>query len=242
MEPGQDRPGRPRAGRSARRIPPRASLSSGGAPSTISTPRPRPGWPIRRTRGALQGGHLLVPWGPDPQATCSGAVHAPHPRRCGFGRPRHPVVGADLDADRVEVDHRVEGYPEADAATFMTAPAHRVGDLGGSSPCSGPRRWWTSEWWRISRAPVPPAYRLMIIESNPPRPPLAHGATGRGVKRAGPHPGGAPSLEGAHLGVDGLGRGPAQGRLPRADVVGSPHSMAQVLGQLGPQAAPPQPP
>ena len=197
MEPGQDRPGRPRAGRSARRIPPRASLSSGGAPSTISTPRPRPGWPIRRTRGALQGGHLLVPWGPDPQATCSGAVHAPHPRRCGFGRPRHPVVGADLDADRVEVDHRVEGYPEADAATFMTAPAHRVGDLGGSSPCSGPRRWWTSEWWRISRAPVPPAYRLMIIESNPPRPPLAHGATGRGVKRAGPHPGGAPSLEGA---------------------------------------------
>ena len=137
MESGQDRPGRPRAGRSARRIPPRASLSSGGAPSTISTPRPRPGWPIRRTRGALQGGPLLVPWGPDPQATCSGAVHAPHPRRCGFGRPRHPVVGADLDADRVEVDHRVEGHPEAGAATFMTAPAHRVGDLGGSSPCPG---------------------------------------------------------------------------------------------------------
>ena len=29
----------------------------------------------------------------------------------------HPVVGADLDADRVEVDHRVEGHPEAGAAT-----------------------------------------------------------------------------------------------------------------------------
>ena len=42
--------------------------------------------------------------------------------------------------------------------------------------------------------------------------------------------------------VDGLGRGPAQGRLPRAEVVGSPHSMAQVLGRLGPQSAPPQPP
>ena len=37
------------------------------------------------------------------------------------------------------------------------------------------------------------------IESNPPRPPPAHGATGRGVKRAGPHPGGTTGLEGAHL-------------------------------------------
>ena len=64
------------------------------------------------------------------------------------------------------------------------------------------------------------------IESNPPRPPPAHGATGRGVERAGPHPGGTTGLEGAHLGVDGLGRGPAQGRLPRAEVVGSPYSMA----------------
>ena len=37
------------------------------------------------------------------------------------------------------------------------------------------------------------------IESSPPRPPPAHGATGRGVKRAGPHPGGTTGLEGAHL-------------------------------------------
>ena len=44
-------------------------------------------------------------------------------------------------------------------------------------------------WWRISRAVIPPAYRPMIIASNPPRPPLAHGATGRGVERAGPVPG-----------------------------------------------------
>ena len=71
----------------------------------------------------------------------------------------------------------------------MTAPAHRVGDLRDRPPAQDPRRWWTPEWWRISRAPVPPAYRPMIIESNPPRPPLAHGATGRGVKRAGPVPG-----------------------------------------------------
>ena len=80
-----------------------------------------------------------------------------------------------------------------------------------------------SKWWRISRAVIPPAYRPMIIESNPPRPPLALGATGRGVNEPA-RSRGTTGLEGAHLGVDGLGRGPAQGRLPRADVVGSPFS------------------
>ena len=64
------------------------------------------------------------------------------------------------------------------------------------------------------------------IESNPPRPPPAHGAAGRGVKRAGPHPGAPLVSKGPTWRVDGLGRGPAQGRLPRADVVGSPYSMA----------------
>ena len=53
-----------------------------------------------------------------PKATCSGAVHAPHPRRCGFGRPRHPVVGGGPSARIAPaVDHRVEGHPEAGAAT-----------------------------------------------------------------------------------------------------------------------------
>ena len=65
------------------------------------------------------------------------------------------------------------------------------------------------------------------IESSPPRPPPAHGAAGRGVERAGPHPGGTTGLEEAHL----ASRWswvvvPAQGRSPRADVVGSPYSMA----------------
>ena len=79
-------------------------------------------------------------------------------------------------------------------------------------------------WWRISRAVIPPAYRPMIIESNPPRPPLAHGAAGRGVKRAGPHPGAPLVSKGPTSESMVLGRGPAQGRLPRAEVVGSPFS------------------
>ena len=97
--------------------PPRAASGRPAGPSqhTISTPLARPCWPDRRTRGALQGGPLPV-LDPDPQHVLD-AVHAPRPRRCGFGRPRHPVVGADLDADRVEADHRVEGHPEAGAAT-----------------------------------------------------------------------------------------------------------------------------
>jgi len=108
----------------------------------------------------------------------------------------------------------------------MTAPAHRVGDLRDRPPAQDPRRWWTPEWWRISRAVIPPAHGPMIIESNPPRPPLALGATGRGVKRAGPVPGHHWSRRGPPGESMVLGRGPAQGRLPRADVVGSPYSMA----------------
>ena len=62
----------------------------------------------------------------------------------------------------------------------------------------------------------------MIIESNPSILlwPLR---TRRGVNEPA-RSRGTTGLEGAHLGVDGLGRGPAQGRLPRADVVGSPFS------------------
>ena len=71
----------------------------------------------------------------------------------------------------------------------MTAPTHRVGDLRDRPPAQDPRRWWTPEWWRISRAVIPPAYRPMIIESNPPRPPLALGATGRGVNEPARTPG-----------------------------------------------------
>lgn len=154
---------------------------------------------------------------------------------------RHPVVGADLDADRARGGSPGRRPPGGRRCHSMTAPAHRVGDLRDRPPAQDPRRWWTPEWWRISRAVIPPAYRPMIIESNPPRPPLALGATGRGVKRAGPVPGHHWSR-----------RGPPRSRWswswsrPRALAAGRCRRLslliAQVLGQLGPQAAPPEPP
>ena len=112
-------PGGPRRwGPWSRARSPRAASGRPAGPSqhTISTPLAPPCWPDRaHTRrpsrrppprpGSRSLSHVL------------DAVHAPRPRRCGFGRPRHPVVGADLDADRVEADHRVEGHPEAGAAT-----------------------------------------------------------------------------------------------------------------------------
>lgn len=103
---------------------------------------------------------------------------------------RHPVVGADLDADRARGGSPGRRPPGGRRCHSMTAPAHRVGDLRDRPPAQDPRRWWTPEWWRISRAVIPPAYRPMIIESNPPRPPLAlaHQAR-RQASRPGP---GAP--------------------------------------------------
>ena len=154
---------------------------------------------------------------------------------------RHPVVGADLDADRVEADHRVEGHPEAGAATSGTAPAHRVGDLRDRPPAQDPRRWWTPEWWRISRAVIPPAYKPMIIASSPSilRWPMAlPGAASSEPARSR----GTTGLEGAHL----ASRWSWSWCRPRALAAGRGRRLslliAQVLGQLGPQAAPPEPP
>ena len=94
-------PRRPRAGRPARR-------------STRSARPARPCWPDRRTRGPRRR--------PPPRPgsrSLSHVLDAVHVHAHGdVGRAvRHPVVGADLDADRVEADHRVEGHPEAGAAT-----------------------------------------------------------------------------------------------------------------------------
>ena len=234
MESGQDRPGRPRAGRPARRIPPRASLSSGGAPSTISTPRPRPCRPDRRTRGALQGGPLPVPGGPDPQGHVLGRRPCPAPtamrvRASPAPGGRGRTIGADLDADRVEADHRVEGHPEAGAATSGTAPAHRVGDLRDRPPAPGPAPMVDPPvWWRISRAHSIPGAPGVVIQSSPARPVLLRPMAPPGAALS--EPARTPGHHWSRRGPPGesmvLGRGAAQGRLPRADVVGSPYSMA----------------
>ena len=124
----------------------------------------------------------------------------------------------------------------------MTAPAHRVGDLGDRPPAPGP-------------APmVDPRVVADLARGHPPgvqtddhRVQPAPSSAGpwryrARRERAGPVPGGAPSLEGAHLASRwswswcrcGRCRGPRSSALP------SP--WPRVLGQLGPQAAPPEPP
>lgn len=97
-----------------------------------------------------------------------------------------------------------------------------------------------SKWWRISRAVIPPAYRPMIIESSPSilRWPLR---TRRGVNEPA-RSRGTTGLEGAHLASRwswswSRPRALAAGRCRRLSLL-----IAQVLGQLGPQAAPPEPP
>ena len=179
MESGQDRPGRPRAGRPARR----------------STRSARPGRaPVGRTgrtRGALQGGPLPAPGGPDPQGHVLGRRPCPAPTAMRVRASPAPG-GRRGPSARIApaVDPPGRRPPGGRRCHSMTAPAHRVGDLRDRPPAPGPAPMVDPPvWWRISRAYQSPAHGPMIIESNPPRPPPAHGAAGRGVKRAGPHPG-----------------------------------------------------
>ena len=123
----------------------------------------------------------------------------------------------------------------------MTAPAHRVGDLRDRPPAQDPRRWWTPEWWRISRAVIPPGVQADDHRVQPA--PSSSGPWRYRARRerAGPVPGHHWSR-----------RGPPRSRWswswsrPRALAAGRCRRLslliAQVLGQLGPQAAPPEPP
>lgn len=171
---------------------PRALRSQAEAPPLRSAaPRPRPCWPDRRTRGALQGGPLPAPGGPDPQGHVLGRRPCPAPTAMRVrASPAPGGRGRTIGADCARGGSPGRRPPGGRRCHSMTAPAHRVGDLRDRPPAPGPAPMVDPPvWWRISRAVIPPAYRPMIIESNPPRPPPAHGATGRGVKRAGPVPG-----------------------------------------------------
>ena len=160
----------------------------------------------------------------------------------GSGVPGTRWSARTIGADRVEADHRVEGHPEAGAATFMTAPAHRVGDLGGSSPCSGPAPMVDPRVVADLARGHPPGvqaddHRVQPAPSS--SGPCAPGAASSEPART---PGGAPSLEGAHLASRwswswSRPRALAAGRCRRLSLL-----IAQVLGRLGPQSAPPQPP
>ena len=83
-------------------------------------------------------------------------------------------------------------------------------------------------WWRISRAHSIPGAPGVVIQSSPTRPVLLRPMALQGAASSEPArtPGAPLVSKGPTWRVDGLGRGPAQGRLPRAEVVGSPYSMA----------------
>ena len=175
------------------------------------------------------------------------AVHAPRPRRCGFGRPRHPVVGADhRRGSRPRWTRRVEGHPEASAATSGTAPAHRVGDLRDRPPAPGPAPMVDPPvWWRISRAHSIPGAPGVVIQSSPARPVLLRPMAPPAVALSEPArtPGGTTGLEEAHLAsrwswVVVPPKGACRGPMSSAP----PTPWPRVLGRLGPQAAPPEPP
>ena len=196
--------------------------------------QPRPGRaPVGRTgrtRGALQGGPSPPPGVQIPKATCSGAVHAPRPRRCGFGRPRHPVAGGGPSARIAPAVDPPGGRPPGGRRCHsMTAPAHRVGDLRDRPPAPGPAPMVDPPVVADLARSLDPrrTRRGDSIESNPPRPPLAHGAAGRGVERAGPHPGAPLVSKGPTWRVDGPGswsrpRALAAGRCRRLPLLHGP--------------------
>ena len=99
--------------------PPRAASGRPAGPSqyTISTPRPRPCWPARRTRGALQGGPLPVPGGPDPQGHVLGRRPCPAPTAMRVrASPAPGGRGRTIGADRAR------GGPAGWKATRRPAP------------------------------------------------------------------------------------------------------------------------
>ena len=227
----------------------RTAVAGGSATSRTAGPRSAP---RRRTRPPTRAGPRADssrdrspptgsrPWPSSPPPTPTESTPTSDRTRLHRNIDRLPPAGVGGGAGRTRLHRNIDRLrtigadrarggspgrrpPGGRRCHSMTAPAHRVGDLRDRPPAQDPRRWWTPEWWRISRAVIPPAYKPMIIASSPsilrwpmalPGAALSEPARSRGTT----------GLEGAHLGVDGLGRGPAQGRLPRADVVGSPFS------------------
>lgn len=160
---------------------PRALRSqAGGAPSTIRRAPPRPcrAGSAHTRRPSRRPPHRLGPRCP----ACSTARPRLLRRRCSHCGRGTLVVGAGPWARIAPgVDHGEGTPPKARARRPLDGPgAHRVGDLRGSFPRSGPHRSWTPGGGGY-RAPSARAYKLMIIESRPPGSALSPWATRRGV-------------------------------------------------------------
>ena len=111
-------------------------------PLRSGAPRHAPVAPVRRTRDARQGGPLI---GLDPDAPrAQQPVHGCSDGDVG-GAVGDLVVGAGPWARIAPgVDHGEGTPPKARARRPLDGPgAHRVGDLRGSFPRSGPHRSWT---------------------------------------------------------------------------------------------------
>lgn len=226
---------------------PRALRSQAGAPPLRSArPGRAPVGRTGRTRGALQGGPLPAPGGPDPQGHVLGRRPCPAPTAMRVrASPAPGGRGRTIGADRVEADHRVEGHPEAGAATSGTAPAHRVGDLRDRPPAPGPAPMVDPPVWRrISRAHSIPGAPGVVIQSSPTRPVLRRPMALPGA--ASSEPARTPGHHWSRRGPPGESmvlvvvppKGACRGPMSSAP----PTPWPRVLGRLGPQAAPPEPP
>ena len=137
---------------------PRALRSqAGGAPSTIRRAPPRPcrAGSAHTRRPSRRPPHRLGPRCP----ACSTARPRLLRRRCSHCGRGTLVVGAGPWARIAPgVDHGEGTPPKARARRPLDGPgAHRVGDLRGPSPRSGPHRSWTPGGARWAARPPPNA-------------------------------------------------------------------------------------
>ena len=215
---------------------PRALRSqAGGAPSTIRRAPPRPcrAGSAHTRRSSRRPPHRLGPRCP----ACSTARPRLLRRRCSHRGRGTLVVGAGPWARIAPgVDHGEGTPPKARARRPLDGPgAHRVGDLRGPSPRSGPHRSWTpgGGGYRAPSCPGVQADDHRIQAARVGAVPLGYpprGERARPAPRRPPVPEG-PTSESTVLAALPLPRVGTRRRSRLAPVV------AQVIGQLSGQPA-----
>ena len=237
---GQDCLRSPRAGPSARRIPPRASLLCGRCPLYDQT-RPDAAVVPARAHTSRPSRRLLPRPGPRSLSHVLDPVHVDADR--DMGRAGGDPVNRRGPSARIApvVDHRVELLQRTRAATRATASATAsvIFEMvpADSSTLSVEARWcWISRTSQFHRRIRPGDSHA----SSPSRRRWPMALPGRGVKVPA-RSRGTTGLEGPHLGVHRLGCGPVPGVAAR---LGGRLALfiAQVLAQAkrpGPSPGPP---